>query len=176
MPNIAHPHPPGIYRATVRGVPDQYVSIDDGQPMRAHTLRPVQDTRFHGAAELSDVRHMVVIDPEDRGAIHSLVQECEFYRPGETITPLVDALQRGLMLAAKEPVRYEQHHGSAYVLGLCDADADGPSTACLHLGEGDTAWNPASTKHVFHGPCTVTYTRHVDGGVSVSLHMQTEGS
>lgn len=34
---------------------------------------------------------------------------------------------------------------------------------------GDTAWNPASTKHVIDGPARVTYTRHVDGGITAAV-------
>jgi hypothetical protein len=33
----------------------------------------------------------------------------------------------------------------------------------------DTAWNPASTRTVLHGPGVVTYTRYPDGGVTATL-------
>lgn len=35
--------------------------------------------------------------------------------------------------------------------------------AVLILPEGDTAWNPASTKTVIYGPATVTYQRDPNG-------------
>lgn len=40
--------------------------------------------------------------------------------------------------------------------------------AVLVLGKGDTAWNPASTKHVIYGPARVTYVRAPDGGVDAT--------
>jgi hypothetical protein len=36
----------------------------------------------------------------------------------------------------------------------------------VKLTENDTAWNPASTKHVIYGPAEVTYERGPGGGVS----------
>jgi hypothetical protein len=36
------------------------------------------------------------------------------------------------------------------------------------LGEGDTAWNPASTSSLILGPCRVTYVQHADGGVTAT--------
>lgn len=38
----------------------------------------------------------------------------------------------------------------------------------LTLLRGDVSWNPASTKGLIYGPATVTYVRHVDGGVDAT--------
>jgi hypothetical protein len=38
--------------------------------------------------------------------------------------------------------------------------------ATVTLGKADTAWNPASTKHVIYGPASVTYERAPDGGIT----------
>lgn len=40
---------------------------------------------------------------------------------------------------------------------------EGWETATVELGEQDTAWNPASTKHVVYGPAKITYERHRTG-------------
>jgi hypothetical protein len=37
------------------------------------------------------------------------------------------------------------------------------------LVRGDTAWMPGTTKHLFHGPVTVRYMVHVDGGVDAQV-------
>jgi hypothetical protein len=37
--------------------------------------------------------------------------------------------------------------------------------ATIELAKGDTAWNPASTKRVIYGPCTVQYERGPSGGI-----------
>lgn len=42
---------------------------------------------------------------------------------------------------------------------------DGWERAVATLAEGDSAWNPASTKHVLYGPSVVTYDRAPDGGI-----------
>ena len=42
-------------------------------------------------------------------------------------------------------------------------------SATVTLKAGDTAWNPASTKHVIHGPARVRYTIHPDGGVDATI-------
>lgn len=34
------------------------------------------------------------------------------------------------------------------------------------LAAGDTAHNPASTKHLIYGPATVKYVEYVDGGMT----------
>ena len=39
----------------------------------------------------------------------------------------------------------------------------------IRLDDGETAWNPASTKHVIHGPCLVTYEQSPEGGVNASV-------
>jgi hypothetical protein len=40
-------------------------------------------------------------------------------------------------------------------------------TWTVGIGASDTAWNPASTKHVISGPATLTYTQYPDGGIEV---------
>lgn len=39
------------------------------------------------------------------------------------------------------------------------------------LREGDSAWNPASTKREndIHGPCKITYHRYEDGGIEARV-------
>lgn len=43
------------------------------------------------------------------------------------------------------------------------------SDITLNLLKGETAWNPASTKHVIYGPATVRYVQYVDGGVTATV-------
>lgn len=45
-------------------------------------------------------------------------------------------------------------------------DSVGAREATIAVPRGETAWHPASTKHVLHGPVTVHYTIHADGGVN----------
>ena len=40
----------------------------------------------------------------------------------------------------------------------------------IDLNEGDTAWNPASTKRDLVGPVRVIYRRFPDGGIDVDRH------
>lgn len=42
--------------------------------------------------------------------------------------------------------------------------------AAFDLGPNDSAWNPASTKHVIVGPALVTYHRFPDGGITAVVH------
>lgn len=44
-----------------------------------------------------------------------------------------------------------------------------PSKCEFVLTVHDCAWNPASTKHLIHGPARVTYERFVDGGVKAEV-------
>lgn len=37
------------------------------------------------------------------------------------------------------------------------------------LKKGEKAWMPGTTKHVWYGPGTVTYTVHPDGGVDSEM-------
>ena len=37
----------------------------------------------------------------------------------------------------------------------------------VSLKEGDSAWNPASTKRELYGPATVLYRKAPDGGITV---------
>lgn len=48
---------------------------------------------------------------------------------------------------------------------------DGYESVSVQLARGDTAWNPGSTKpeRSIFGPCTVTYERWRDGGVTASV-------
>ena len=39
----------------------------------------------------------------------------------------------------------------------------------ITLRRNDVSWNPASTKGLLYGPATVTYVRHVDGGVDATI-------
>lgn len=48
---------------------------------------------------------------------------------------------------------------------LAAQSAHGVQRVTVYLSEGDTAWNPASTKHLIYGPTTVLYERHQDGAV-----------
>ena len=36
----------------------------------------------------------------------------------------------------------------------------------IYLTDGDNAWNPGSTKHVFWGPAEIMYEEHPDGGIA----------
>lgn len=43
---------------------------------------------------------------------------------------------------------------------------DGTKTAEVELDRGDSVRNPASTKNLIYGPCTVRFTEYRDGGVT----------
>lgn len=53
------------------------------------------------------------------------------------------------------------------VLGRIVEHPEGSFT--LELADGETAWNPSSTKTLLRGPATVRYNRHADGGWNASL-------
>lgn len=57
------------------------------------------------------------------------------------------------------------HHSSTNIMLALGDQPQAPATIVLNLGEGDTAWNPASTRDLIQGPCQVTYTEYADGGV-----------
>lgn len=85
------------------------------------------------------IRPLVVIDPEDTEAIKELVQRCNFYRPGEFITPMVDALQKGLReLANPQPPRPEEPMG----LGAVVEDGSGLWVRTEHHAAG---WCPSGS-------------------------------
>lgn len=44
-----------------------------------------------------------------------------------------------------------------------------PQTATVTLGRRDSAWNPATTSPLIHGPARVTYRRHIDGGIDAQV-------
>lgn len=62
-------------------------------------------------------------------------------------------------------------HSAQDVSELLDADptTGAAQTASLELDDGDTAWNPASTKGVINGPAVVVYVRYRDGGVTARV-------
>jgi hypothetical protein len=45
----------------------------------------------------------------------------------------------------------------------------GWARASVTLAEGETAWNPASTRSVLVGPAVITYERAPDGGVTARV-------
>lgn len=49
------------------------------------------------------------------------------------------------------------------------AVGSGPShwVCRVHLEPGQSAWNPASTRHLLYGPADLVYRRYPDGGVEV---------
>jgi hypothetical protein len=57
------------------------------------------------------------------------------------------------------------HYSSQDIRAELNAQGSFPAEKTVVLAEGDSAWNPASTKHDLYGPCTIVYTMHVDGGV-----------
>lgn len=61
------------------------------------------------------------------------------------------------------------HHSSGIVTDALHAanplGTRWPAKATVELGEGDSSWNPASTKRVISGPCRVQYEQHQDGGI-----------
>jgi hypothetical protein len=57
------------------------------------------------------------------------------------------------------------HHSSTNIMLALGDQPQTPASIVLNLGDGDTAWNPASTRDLILGPCQVTYTEHADGGV-----------
>lgn len=62
------------------------------------------------------------------------------------------------------------HHSADAVIAALDTQPDGPmQTARLDLASGDSAWNPASTKHVVCGPGHLIYHRYTDGGIDAVL-------
>lgn len=60
-------------------------------------------------------------------------------------------------------------HCTAEQLDWISLGGTGWKRAAVTLGEGDSAWNPASTKHVIHGPAVVMYERAPDGGVTARV-------
>lgn len=61
-----------------------------------------------------------------------------------------------------------QHHSAEDVGRLLD-EAPPAHAVGVVLRAGDTAWNPTSTKTPISGPARVTYVRHADGGISVTV-------
>lgn len=58
-----------------------------------------------------------------------------------------------------------------HVLAILDqVNPRGHCSVVFELEEGESAWNPASTKdrHVW-GPCKITYVRHRDGGIDARV-------
>lgn len=43
----------------------------------------------------------------------------------------------------------------------------GWARAVVTLEEGDSAFNPATTKHNLYGPAVVTYEKYPDGGIAL---------
>lgn len=56
---------PGLYRATVHGVPDQLVTIStDSADVWALSQDTVAGTRYHPQVAITDARPLIVLDPE----------------------------------------------------------------------------------------------------------------
>lgn len=49
------------------------------------------------------------------------------------------------------------------------AAAEQTGGAVLTLHEGDSAWDPTSTRRALHGPAEVTYAQHADGGWTAAV-------
>jgi hypothetical protein len=52
---------------------------------------------------VSNVRPLVVLDPDNYEAVREVVQQSQYLRPGEIVTPLTEAIQRGLRSLVKPP-------------------------------------------------------------------------
>lgn len=57
------------------------------------------------------------------------------------------------------------HHSSTSIMLALGDQPQTPASIVLTLAEGDTAWNPASTRDLIMGPVQVTYTEYADGGI-----------
>lgn len=74
---------PGLYKATVRGIPDQTIFVDgSGTVDTVTSLLPVGEDRlcYHDLEDLTEVRQLIVLDVEEPAECVTLFRGIAFHR------------------------------------------------------------------------------------------------
>jgi hypothetical protein len=79
---------------------------------------------------------------------------------------MTDDLQKGYEFDAATGEPYPRpDYDYERLKQMAGPERNGWAVVTVNVSKGETAWNPASTKHVLYGPLTIRYEFYRDGGV-----------
>lgn len=137
---VSETYPAGtVAVATVRFVNDVRVVYDakhDGWV----TTEVIAGGRWHHAAYVTDIRPLVVLDPENTAQMRELVQRAQITTPGTIITPIVEKVRNALRSLAARPRPAEPLGLGAVV----EATAYDEAREFVRLAFKDTPWVDAN--------------------------------